>query len=81
MLNPAIVGEIGNGDARNAMRNLKIRKNLWLELRGQIDDFCFYAYVTDNQAVYPEYVRKWVDSNDVVPVQDTIKHLEMVPPI
>lgn len=68
MLNPVVGVRLGMETQEDAAKRSKLYRTYGFELRGQIDDFFgFYAYVTDNQDIYPEYVRQWVEDNNVVP--------------
>ncbi len=68
MLNPIVGVRLGTETETTALRSLKFYRTYGFELRGQIDDFFgFYAYVTDNQGIYPEYMRKYIEENNVVP--------------
>jgi len=67
MFNP-LVGVRAGIESQESSNNIKLHRTYGFELRGQIDDFFgFYAYVTDNQVIFPEYVRTWVAENNVVP--------------
>lgn len=67
MLNP-VVGVRTGFETEDAPKQIKLFRTYGFELRGQIDDFFgFYAYVTDNQVLFPEYVRQYVRKNDAIP--------------
>jgi hypothetical protein len=67
MFNPVIGVRVGM-ETEDAPTKVNLQRTYGFELRGQIDDFFgFYAFVTDNQAVFPNYVSNYVDENDVVP--------------
>ncbi|MCP4120617.1 MAG: hypothetical protein GY751_02560 [Bacteroidetes bacterium] len=67
MLNPVVGVRTGYG-TEMAPKQIKLFRTYGFELRGQVDDFFgFYAYVTDNQVIFPEYVRRYVNNNNSVP--------------
>lgn len=48
-----------------------------VEMRGMISNkLGFYTYLGENQAVYPGYVRTWIDENRVVPNQGFWKNFK-----
>lgn len=67
MVNP-VVGVRAGLETEDAPRQFKLYRTYGFELRGQIDDFFgFYAYVTDNQVILPEYLRRYVFENNAIP--------------
>ena len=65
MFNPVIGVRLGMETATSGIKWYNTRG---VELRGQIDDFFgFYAYITDNQVTFPEYVRQYVAEVKAVP--------------
>lgn len=67
MVSP-VVGVRFGAETAETNRKIKLFRTYGAELRGQIDDFFgFYAYITDNQFVYPSYVKRYVDSTNAVP--------------
>ncbi len=66
-LNPVAMFSYGN-DGYNGLSKNPYLNTRGFELRGVVDGkLGFYAFLTDNQAVFPEYVSRKIDSQLVVP--------------
>lgn len=64
-LSPVVYFGLGQDDNSGSTPFINTRG---AEVRGIIDDkVAFYAYVGENQAVFPEYVQRWNRRNNVVP--------------
>jgi len=64
-VDPALSFQLGmdTGD-----KGLKYVNTRGVELRGQVDDFFgFYAYISENQAKYPDYVRQYINNGKGIP--------------
>jgi hypothetical protein len=67
MFNP-VIGIRYGAETRDSPSSYKQYRTYGFELRGQIDDFFgFYAYVTDNQMIFPEYIRQYVRETNAIP--------------
>jgi hypothetical protein len=65
MVDPAIQFRMGMDTESDG---LKFENTRGVELRGQVDDiFGFYAYITENQSKYPEYVRNYIEERKGIP--------------
>jgi hypothetical protein len=66
-VNPVALFSYGNDGYDGQQKNVYLNTR-GFEMRGCVDGkLGFYAFVTDNQAVFPEYVSRKIDSSLVVP--------------
>ncbi len=71
ILNPVLYLQIGKENNNNSLKYINTRG---LELRGSIDEkIGYYAFVGENQAVFPEYVAERIERDQAVPGQGFYK--------